>query len=176
MPTARAPLHLPFASSQRFTSSQSPAGPSAIAVICVLEQLVFFFLSSYLQPVVRSCRHVIGSHAPIIGWAETAQLKEHDITFTSLSTLKCSILASKPGLVLVVFVHLTLSSEPSDVSSPLNQDLVEFTQYGGSFFEVTWCLSTGLQCASEFANLYLDVLDSHVWQSSGGSQVSLPVH
>ena len=37
------------------------------------------FLSSYLQPVVKRCRHVIGSHAPIIGWAETAQLEEHDI-------------------------------------------------------------------------------------------------
>ena len=48
----------------------------------------------------------------------------------------------------------------------LEQDLVEFlvrllhlalstqlTQYGGSFFEVTWGLSTGLQCASELANL-----------------------
>ena len=41
-----------------------------------------YFLSSYLQPVVKSCRHVIGSHAPIIGWAETAQFEEHDIMFT----------------------------------------------------------------------------------------------
>ena len=30
-------------------------------------------------------------------------------------------------------------------------------------------MSTGLQCASELANLYLDVLDSHVWQNSGGA-------
>ena len=36
-------------------------------------------------------------------------------------------------------------------------------------FEVTWGLSTGLQCASDLDNLYLDVLDSHVWQSSGGA-------
>ena len=40
------------------------------------------FLSSYLQPVVESCRHVIGSHVPIINWAETAQLEEHDVMFT----------------------------------------------------------------------------------------------
>ena len=45
----------------------------------------------------------------------------------------------------------------------------QLTQYGGSFFEVTWGLSTGLQSASELANLYLDVLDSHEWQSSGGA-------
>ena len=37
------------------------------------------------------------------------------------------------------------------------------------FFEVTWSLSTDLQSASEVANLYLDVLDSHVWHSSGGA-------
>ena len=30
-------------------------------------------------------------------------------------------------------------------------------------------LSTGLQCASELTNLYLDVLDSHVWQGSEGA-------
>ena len=84
--------------------------------------------------------------------------------------------------VVVVFVFLTLSSDPSDVSTPLNQTWSVFlvrllhlvlstrlTQYGGSFFEVTWSLSTGLQCASELANLYLDVLDSFVWQSSGGA-------
>ena len=40
------------------------------------------FLSSYLQPVVKICKHVIGSHAPIIDCAETAQLEEHDIMFT----------------------------------------------------------------------------------------------
>ena len=45
----------------------------------------------------------------------------------------------------------------------------QLTQYGGSCFEVTWGLSTGLQCASELANLYLDVLDSHVWQGSEGA-------
>ena len=40
------------------------------------------FLSSYLQLVVNICKHVIGSHAPIIDWAETAQSEEHDIMFT----------------------------------------------------------------------------------------------
>ena len=40
------------------------------------------FLSSDLHPVVESCRHVFGSHAPIIGWAGIAQLEEHDIMFT----------------------------------------------------------------------------------------------
>ena len=84
--------------------------------------------------------------------------------------------------MLVAFVFSTLSNEPFDVSSHWEPDLVEFrvrlvhlvlytqlTQYGGSFFEVTWYLSTGLQCASELANLYLDVLDSHVWQGSEGA-------
>ena len=63
----------------------------------------------------------------------------------------------QPDLVgfLVRLLHLVLSTR--------------LTQYGGSFFEVTWSLSTGLQCASELANLYLDVLDSYVWQSSGGA-------
>ena len=32
--------------------------------------------------MVKSCRHATGSLAPIIGWAETAQLEEHDTTFT----------------------------------------------------------------------------------------------
>ena len=68
--------------SSRSTSNQYPAGPSAITVIFVLEQR-FFVLSSHLQPVVKSCRNVIGSHAPIFGWAETAQLEEHQIMFTS---------------------------------------------------------------------------------------------
>ena len=63
----------------------------------------------------------------------------------------------EPDLVefLVRLLHLVLSAQ--------------LTQYGGSFFEVTWSLSTGLQCASELANLYLDVLDSHVWQGSEGA-------
>ena len=30
-------------------------------------------------------------------------------------------------------------------------------------------MSTGLQCASELANLYLDVWDTHVWQGSEGA-------
>ena len=78
------------------------------------------FLSSHLQPVVKSCRHVIGSHAPIIGWAETAQLEEHDIMFTSdLEALHPSIHVW-PG-VGGPCLFLTLSSDPSDVSTPLNQ-------------------------------------------------------
>ena len=40
--TAVAHLHLPFASSQRSTSSQSPAGPLVITAIFVSEQLEFF--------------------------------------------------------------------------------------------------------------------------------------
>ena len=80
--TAEAQQHLPFASSQRFTSSQSPAGPLTITAIFVSEQMVLF-LSSYLQPVVKSCRHVIGSHAPIIGWAETSSVRgaRHHVHF-----------------------------------------------------------------------------------------------
>ena len=63
----------------------------------------------------------------------------------------------EPDLVefLVRLLHVVLS--------------IQLKQYGGSFFEVTWGLSTGLQCASDLDNLYLDVLDSHVWQSSGGA-------
>ena len=63
----------------------------------------------------------------------------------------------QPDLVefLVRLLHLVLSAH--------------LTQYGGSFFKVTWGFSAGLQCASELASLYLDVLDSHVWQSSGGA-------
>ena len=56
---------------------------------------------------------------------------------------------------LVRLLHLVLSTQ--------------LTQYGGFFFEVTWGLSNGLQCASELANLYLDLLDSHVFQNSGGA-------
>ena len=67
----------------------------------------------------------------------------------------------EPDLIefLVRLLHLVLSTQ--------------LTQYGGSFFDVTWGLSTALQCASELANLFLDVLDSHVWQ---GSEGALPVH
>ena len=63
----------------------------------------------------------------------------------------------EPDLVefLVRLLHLVLSTQ--------------LTQYAGSFLEVTWGLSTGLQCASELANLYLDVLDSRVWQGSEGA-------
>ena len=71
----------------------------------------------------------------------------------------------EPDLVefLVRLLHLVLSAQ--------------LTQYGGSFLEVTWSLSTGLQCANELANLYLDVLDfSRVAGLRGCSQVSLPVH
>ena len=66
----------------------------------------------------------------------------------------CSL---EPDLVelLVRLLHFVVSTQ--------------LTQYGGSFFEVTWSLSIGLQCASELANLYLDVLDSHVWQGSEGA-------
>ena len=68
-----------------------------------------------------------------------------------------SFYSPQPDFVefLVRLLHLVLSTQ--------------LTQYGGSFFEVTWGLSTGLQCASELANLYLDVLDFHVWQNSGGA-------
>ena len=68
-----------------------------------------------------------------------------------------SFYSLRPDFVefLVRLLHLVLSTQ--------------LTQYGGSFFEVTWGLSTGLQCASELANLYLDVLDSDVWQNSGGA-------
>ena len=107
------------------------------------------FLSSYLQPVVESCRHVIGSHAPIIGWAETAQLEEHDITFTFDIEAPCPSIRVWPGVgglclfdVVERAIRCFYSPQP---------DLVEFlvrllhlvlstqlTQYGGSFFEVTW--------------------------------------
>ena len=130
--------------------------------------------------MVESCRHAIGSHAPIIGWAETAQLEEHDITFTFDIEAPCPSIRVWPGVgglclfdVVERAIRCFYSPQP---------DLVEFlvrllhlvlstqlTQYGGSFFEVTWSLSTGLQCASELANLCLDVLDAHVWQSSGGA-------
>ena len=83
--------------------------------------------------------------------------------------------------MLVVFVFSTFVEATRRFYS-LEPDLVEFlvrllhlvlstqlTQYGGSFLEVTWGLSTGLQCASELANLYLDVLDSRVWQGSEGA-------
>ena len=138
------------------------------------------FLSSYLQPVVASCRHVIGSHVPIINWAETARLEEHEVMFTfDIEALYPSIQVwpGEGGLCLFDVVERAIRS----FYSP-QPDFVEFlvrllhlvlstqlTQYGGSFFEVTWGLSTGLQCASELANLYLDVLDSHVWQNSGGA-------
>ena len=176
--TAEAQLHLPFASSQRSTSSQSPAGPLVITAFFVSEQLEFF-LSSYLQPVVKNCKHVIGSHAPIIDWAETAQLDEHDIMFTfDTEALHPSIQVwpGVGGLCLFDVVERAMrrffSLEPL-VEFPVRLlHLVlstQLTQYGGSFFEVTWGLSTGLQCASELANPYLDVLDSHVWQGSEGA-------
>ena len=130
--------------------------------------------------MVKSCGHAIGSHAPITGWAETVQLEEHDIMFTfDIEALYPSIQVwpSVGGLCLFDIVERAIRC----FYSP-QPDLVEFlvrllhlvlstqlTQYGGSFFEVTWGLSTGLQCASELANLYLDVLDSHVWQSTGGA-------
>ena len=147
------------------------------------------FLSSYLQPLVKNCRHVIGSHAPIIGWAETAQLEEHyiiNVTFdTEALYPSVQVCPGVGGLCLFDDVERAI---PCCYS--LEPDLVEFlvrllhlvlstqlTQFGGSFFEVTWGLSIGLQCACEMANLYLDMLDSHVWQGSGWcSQVSLPVH
>ena len=118
-------------------------------------------VSAYLQPVVESCRHVIGSHVPIINWAETAQLEEHDIMFTfDIEALYPSIRVwpGVGGHCLFDVVERAIWS----FYSP-QPDLVEFlstqlTQYGGSFFEVTWGLSTGLQCASELVNLYLDVL------------------
>ena len=138
------------------------------------------FLNSYLQPVVKNRKHVIGSHAPIIDWAETAQLEEHDIMFTfDIEALYPSIQVwlSVGGLCLFNVVERAIRRFYS-----LEPDLVEFlvrllhlvlstqlTQYGSSFFEVSWGLSTGLQCASELANLYLDVLDSHEWQGSEGA-------
>ena len=138
------------------------------------------FLSSYLQPVVESCRHVIGSHVPIINWAETAQLEEHDVMFTfDIEALYPSIQVwpGVGGLCLFDVAERAIRS-----FDPPQPDFVEFlvrllhlvlstqlTQYGGSFFEVTWGLSTELQCARELVNLYLDVLDSHVWQKSGGA-------
>ena len=137
------------------------------------------FLSSYLQLVIKNCKHVIGSHAPIIDWAETAQLEEHDIMFIfDIEALyPIQVWPCVGGLCLVDVVERAIRRFYS-----LEPDLVEFLvrllhlvlstqlrQYGGSFFEVTWSLSTGLQCASELANLYLDVLDSHVWQGSEGA-------
>ena len=99
--------------------------------------------------------------------------------------MKRSILASKSGLVLVVFCLFDVVERAIRCFHSLEPDLVEFlvrllhlvlstqlTQYGGSFFEVTWGLSTGLQCASDLANLYLDVLDSHEWQGFGGASIS----
>ena len=80
--TAVAHLHLPFASSQRSTSSQSPAGKLVITAIFVTQNSWSFFCSSYLQPMIKNCKHVIGSHAPIIDWAETAQLEKRGIMFT----------------------------------------------------------------------------------------------
>ena len=155
--TSQAQLHLPFAFSQRSTSSQSPAGPLAItAIFCFGSAGVF--LSSYLQPVVKNCKHVIGSHAPIIDWAETAQFEEHDIMFT------CDIEALYPSIQVWPGVGLCLFDVVERAIRrfySLEQDLVEFlvrllrlvlstqlTQYGGSFFEVTWGLSTGLQQVS----------------------------
>ena len=145
-------------------------------------------MSSYLQPVVKNCKHVVGSHAPIIDWAETAQLEEHDIMFTfdieahhpsiqvwplcwwSLSFRRCrtshsTFLFLEPDLVefLVRLLHLVLSTQ--------------LTQYGGSFFEVTWGLSTGLQVPSEPAQSVSGCVGlSRVAGPRGCSRVSIPVH
>ena len=106
------------------------------------------FFCSYLQPVVENCRQIIGSHAPIIDWAETAQLKEHDIMFTfDIEALypRIQVRLGVDGLCLFDVVERELR----DFYSP-QPDLVEIdvrllhlvlptqpTQYGGSFFEVT---------------------------------------
>ena len=99
--------------------------------------------------------HVIGAYAPIIGWDETAQMEEHDIMFTFDSE---ALYLEHPSLACCWWSmsFLTFSSEPSDVSSPFEPDLVEFPcevaapcpvshssrKHGGSSFEVTWGLST----------------------------------
>ena len=143
--------------------------------IFVLEQLVFSrVLTSSLWSRV----------AGIINWAETAQLEEHDIMFTFALHPSIQVWPGVGGLCLFDVVERALRS----FYSP-QPDLVEFlarllhlvlstqlTQCGGSFFEVTFGLSTGLQCASELANLYLDVLDCHVAEFKRCSQVSLPLH
>ena len=146
------------------------------------------FLSSYLQPVVKSYRHAIGPHAPIIGWAETAQLEEHDIMFTSDREALYPSIHVWPG-VGGLCLFLTLSSEPSDVSTPSTRPGRVYCEVAAPcpvhtahavrrclFLEVTWSLSTGLQSASEVANLYLDVLDLPRVAEFWCSQVSLPRH
>ena len=99
------------------------------------------------------------------------------MTSCSLSTLKRSVPASKSGREFMVFVCLTLSSVQSEFSTFLSKTLSSFfwcclhssRSTEVPFSKFTWDLSTGLQCASELANLHLDVLDSHVWRNSGGA-------
>ena len=117
-----------------------------MTVISFLVQLVFFFCS-YLQPVVENCRQIIGSHAPIIDWAETAQLKEHDIMFTFDIEALYPRIQVRPGVDGLCLFDV-VEREIRDIHSP-QPDRVEFlvrllhlvlstklTYYGGSFFEV----------------------------------------
>ena len=99
-------------------------------------------------------------HPSIQVWPGVGGLCLFDVVERALR----SFYSPQPDLVefLARLLHLVLSTQ--------------LTQCGGSFFEVTFGLSTGLQCASELANLYLDVLDCHVAEFKRCSQVSLPLH
>ena len=139
----------------------------------------------YRKCLARECKPIVARGTLVPMLPSSIGLRQRiwrSMTSCSLSTLKRSILASKSGRELVVFCLFDVVERAIRCFSSPQLDLVEFlvrllrlvlstklTQYGGSFFEGTWGLSTGLQCASELANLYLDVLDSHVWQSSGGA-------
>ena len=128
------------------------------------------FLSFYLQPVVKHCKHVIGSHAAIIDWAETAQLEEHDIMFTfDIEALHPSIQVwpGVGGLCLFdvvdrairrfLFTGTRLGRVSCEIAAPCpvyTTHAVRRFLFGGHL---------GL------VNLYLDVLDSHVWQGSEGA-------
>ena len=73
--------------------------------------------------MVENCRQIIGSHAPIIDWAETAQLQEHNTMFTFDTE---AFPASMSGWEVMVFVCWTLSSVQSEISTPLSQALSNF--------------------------------------------------
>ena len=138
-------------------------------------------MSSYLQPVVKNCKHVVGSHAPIIDWAETAQLEEHDIMFTF------DIEAHHPSIQVWPLCWWSLSfrrcrtshstflfpgTRPGRVSCEVAAPCPVYTAHAvrrflfrGHMGLVHW--SSVFQVSRP--NLYLDVLDSHVWQGPEGA-------
>ena len=132
------------------------------------------FWSSYPQPVVKIRKHVIGSHAPIIDWAETAQLEEHDIMSTfDIEALYPSIQVW-PGVGgLCLFrrrrtshsTFLFTGTRPGRVSCEIAAPCPVYTTHTARRF----LFSRSHGCACELANLYLDVLDSHVWQGTEGA-------